>query len=129
MNLKSYLWLIALGTALAWLGWTLVILNIDPNEAGASGVILFYVTLFVSFVGTLALAGTLYRVRKPERRELASREVRISFRHAIMLSSVAIVSLLLASHGLLYWWNLLGLIALTGVIEYGFLLVGESRRD
>lgn len=128
MNLKSYLWLMTLGTALAAVAWVLVLINVDPDEAGILGFILFYATLFVSLVGVLSLAGTLYRVRFLERGDLAWREVRTSFRHAVILSGVCISSLLLASHGLLYWWNFLGLLALVGVMEYGFLLVHESRR-
>ncbi len=117
------------GTLLAWMGWVLVLFRIDPQESGLPGLALFYLTLFVSLVGTLATFGVLYRVHLLKRRELLSREVKISFRHGVMLSLVAVISLALSAQALLFWWNFLALIIFVAAIEYGFLLVNESRRN
>ena len=128
MPLKTYLYLMGIGTAISWAGWILVILTIDPNEAGALSLILFYLTFFVSLVGTLSVLGVVFRVRWRKSNELLSREVKISFRHAVMLSAVAIASLALAAFELLTWWNFLALFVGVGVVEYLFLLTQQGRR-
>lgn len=117
------------GTLLAWMGWMLVLNTIDQQETGLPGLGLFYLTLFVSLVGTLATLGVLYRVRMLKQHQLLSREVKISFRHGVMLSLVAVISLALSAQSLLFWWNFIALIIFVAAIEYGFLLVNESRRD
>ena len=128
MHFKMYLWFMGAGTLLAWIGWLLVLFNIDQQEAGFLGLALFYLTLFVALIGTLATVGVLYRVKLLKRKELLSREVKISFRHGVMLSLVAVISLALSAQALLFWWNFIALIILVSAIEYGFLLVHESRR-
>jgi len=128
MPLRAYLILMSIGTAIAWAGWLFVVITIDPNEAGILSLILFYITLFVSLMGSLAILGIIFRVRWRKSNELLTREVKISFRHAVMLSAVGIVSLLLASLDLLTWWNFLALFIGVGVVEYLFLLSQQGRR-
>jgi len=129
MTFRAYLWLMGLTTAFAWAGWLFVIFRIDPEEAGALGLGLFYITLFTALIGTIAVIGAAYRVLVLRRKDVVSREVRITFRHAVMVSLVGILGLALAALGWLRWWVLLGLVVAVGVIEYIFLLVQESRRD
>ncbi len=113
---------------LAWITWALVLFRMDPGEAGLIGFLLFYVTLFASLVGTLAVGGVLYRVLKLKRHHLIIREVRIAFRHGIILSLAGVVSLALSAQNLLTWWNLFGVFFIIGLIEYLFVLMEESRR-
>ncbi len=129
MTFRTFILFMGAGTILAWLGWLFVIFRIDPQEAGIPGLVLFYVTLFVSLIGTFAMLGVYYRVGWLKRRQVMSREVRIAFRHGLMLSFVAVLSLALSAAALLTWWNMLLMIAFIGVVEYGFLLVQESRRS
>ena len=128
MTFRSYLWLLGLTTALAWAGWLFVIWMVDPEEAGWVGLGLFYITLFSALIGTFAVAGAAYRVLMLRRRDVVSREVRITFRHAVMVSLVGIVSLALSAKDLFNIWALLIMVVAVGVIEYIFLLVQESRR-
>jgi hypothetical protein len=129
MNFKEYLLFMTIGTVLAWGAWVFVLLRVDPGENGLIGLLLFYVTLFVALIGILAIAGVLYRVKLLKRHQLVSREVKIAFRHAIIFAGVAVICLALSAQGLLFWWNVLALFALVGLVEYGFLLVQESRRS
>jgi hypothetical protein len=115
-------------TLVAWGGWGFVVWSVDPKETGVLGLILFYITLLSALIGTLTVFGVWYRVRRAKMASIVSREVRISVRHAVMLSCVAVVSLALAAKDLLAWWNTLGMFVLVGVIEYIFLLVQDSRR-
>lgn len=128
MTFSAYLWTIGATSLLAWFGWLLVLFRVDPGETGALGLGLFYVTLFAGLVGTIAVAGVLYRVLVLKRHELVMREVRISFRHALMLSFVAVGSLALSAQNFLTSWNLFGLFLLIGFIEYLFVSMEESRR-
>jgi Ca2+/Na+ antiporter len=113
---------------LAWAAWALVIFRVDPGETGVLGLGLFYVTLFAGLVGALAVGGVLYRVLVLKRHQLVMREARISFRHALMLSFVAVGSLALSAQNLLTWWNILGVCLFVGAIEYLFVSIEESRR-
>ena len=106
-----------------------MLFTVDPQEAGVIGAILFYITLFVALVGTMMAMGLLYRVILRKRQPVMAREVKISFRHSLMLSLMAMISLILSATGLLFWWNFLALVIVALAIEYGFLLVNESRRS
>ena len=128
MRFRTYIYFMIVGTVLAWIGWGFVLFTIDPQEAGFLGLALFYLTLFVACIGVLATVGVLYRIKFLKRKELLSREVKISFRHGVMVSLVGVIALALSAQGLLFWWNFIALIVLVAAIEYGFLLVNESRR-
>jgi len=129
MNFRAYLWTMTLITFIAWGGWVYVLFMIDPSEAGWLGLALFYITLFAALIGTFAVSGALYRVLILRRKEVVSREVRITFRHAVMVSLIGIVSLALSAKDLLQTWMLVGMIVVAGVIEYISLLMQESRRS
>lgn len=128
MSFQTYLWTMAITSVLAWAGWVMVLFRVDPSETGIVGLFLFYVTLFAGLVGTLAVGGVLYRVYFLKRHQVVMREARISFRHSLFLSFVAVASLTLSAQALLTWWNMLGLFTLVGVVEYVFVAMEESRR-
>lgn len=128
MNYASYLWFMGAGTLLAWGAWAAVIFQVNPDEAGILGIVLFYLTLAISLVGSFSIMGVAYRVHALKRTHVVSREVRIAFRHAVLLSAVAIASLILSTTSWLRWWTFLILIASVGIIEYIALLIQETRR-
>ena len=128
MSFRSYLALMALCTLIAWAAWALVIFNVNPDEAGLSGFLLFYVTLGTGLIGTLSLLGIWYRVILLGRKDVVTREVKASFRHAVLLSFVAGSALALSAKGLLHWWVLFVLIIAASVLEYVSLILQHSRR-
>ena len=128
MTFRAYLVLMGLSTVMAWIGWVIVLFNVDPFESGVLGLVMFYVTLCVGIVGTLTLAGLLYRVGIKKRHAVVSREVKVSFRHALLLTAVSVIALILSRQGVLHWWVLIVLIATAAVLEYLSLLVQHSRR-
>ncbi len=128
MTFPVYLWTMGGTTLLAWLGWLTVLFRLDPAETGLIGLFLFYITLFAALVGSIAVGGVLYRVLFLKRQQIVMREVRISFRHGIMLAFVAVATLALSAQNLLIWWNVLGLFAVLGVVEYVFVSMEEGRR-
>jgi hypothetical protein len=128
MTFRAYLFLMSVSTVLAWVGWVTVLFNVKPLESGLMGFFLFYITLSVGMVGTLTLAGLVYRVIWLKTESLLSRDVKISFRHAVLLTAVSIIALILSAQGLLHWWVLIVLIVPACIIEFLSLLVQHSRR-
>jgi membrane-associated HD superfamily phosphohydrolase len=126
MGLRAYLSSIGLGTVLAWFGWAMIILNITPREASTPGFVMFYLTLAVALVGTLTFIFSIFRVYVL-RRSVIEREIRTSFRHAILCSLITIVSLVLSSAGRFSVWYSLLLLAIASVIEYLFLQAHHGR--
>lgn len=128
MSFRAYLYLMGLSTLFAWIGWAIVVMNVNPSESGSVGFVLFYITLTTGLIGVLALAGILYRMMILKRRDVVIREVKTSFRHAILLSAIAVSSLAFSASGQLYWWVLLVLIMSASILEYVALIVQQSRR-
>ncbi len=128
MDYRSFLFLMLAGCAVSWALLAYVILNINPDESGLMGFAAFYIALYATCVGFLSLIGIIFRIHVRGRKATAFREVRIAFRHAILLSAVAVCALILSSVGWLAWWNFLLLLAAVGSLEYVFLTIQESRR-
>jgi hypothetical protein len=128
MSFQAYVWAMGVASLMAWLGWVVVLFRVDPTETGAIGLLLFYVTLFAGLSGTFAVGGVLYRIFVLKRQQLVMREVRISFRHAVMVALVAALSLALSAQAWLSWWNMLGIVCLASFIEYVFVTIEESKR-
>ncbi len=127
MTFRAYLGLMGLATLLAWTGWVVVLLRLNPDEAGAAATVLFFLTLFISLVGTFATASMSYRVLKLQR-PVISREARIAFRHAFLLAFAACLLLFLASQDWLGVWTFLAVFVGFGVIEFCSLWVDRSQR-
>lgn len=128
MTFRMYMAFMAVATALACGAWIFVLWSTNPADATATVFVMFYITLFMSLVGLLTLAGVGYRVLILGRRDVVSREVRISFRHAVFLSAMGVIALALSAKGWLHWWVILGLIVSVSAVEYVFLVKEEARR-
>jgi len=117
------------GTAMAAMSWVIVLYSINPFEAGVLGLVFFYSTLFLSLVGLLSLFGIAYRILI-KKRSVSSlpREVKISFRHSMLLAILGIGSLILASQKQMTWYFVLLLFVLIFGIEYVSLLAENGRR-
>lgn len=129
MSFRIYLAIMSVATLASWLAWVFVVISTNPFEASGLGFVLFYITLLMGLVGTLTLAGLCYRVLVLKRHDVLMREVRISFRHAVLLSIIAVLALGLSAYGWLKWWAVLGLAVVMLLIEYFFLIKEESRRS
>ena len=129
MTFRIYLMFMAVATALATFAWGVIVWNTDPFETGITGLLMFYLTLFMTLVGALTILGSLYRVHILKRKDVLIREVKISFRHAIALAMAGIAALVLSAQGKLHWWSFLILIVTFSIVEYLFLVKEESRRS
>lgn len=126
MTLKQYvMWLVA-GTIVSWLAWGMVLIYLNPETAGVTGFIFFYLSLFLGLTGSLTLLGFAWRYWR-HRDEVLFRHVSISFRQGVWLSLAVVISLWLKVNDLLTWWNLGLLIVGLTLLEFFWLSVRRSQ--
>lgn len=126
MTLRQYLFWMLISTALCWLGWLSVIGMVDPAGAGWMGFFIFYAALCLSLIGTFSVIGLAAR-SLAHRHEPVSRHAATSFRQSLLLTAFLAGSLILQSHAMLTWWNLLLFVATLTVMEF-FLISFRSGR-
>ncbi len=120
MNLQKFIIFMILGSLLSLVGFLMVLFFINPNEAGVFIYLLFYLSLGLFSVGTLTVFGFFIR-KSLSKKEMAFTQVIISFRQALWISIVLLVSLFLQSRELLNWINEILLILTLGLIEFFFI--------
>jgi len=113
-----------LATAICWSALAVVINIVDPETTNNIGFTLFYVSLFLSLVGTSAIVGFLFRFIAM-RKELVFRQVFIAFRQSFLFSAVIIAAFILQSFRMLTWYNALFLVIAVTVLE--FFLISYKR--
>jgi hypothetical protein len=128
MSLRNFILFIILGTVLAWGAWIVVLVGISPTQAGISGFLMFYVTLGAALVGTASLLLAFIRIVVLKRRDVPSREIRTSFRHAALFAVVAVTSLALSANGMLQTWHVIALIAAMSLAETFWAQATHGRR-
>ena len=115
MSLRQYLSLMIFSTILCWIAWGMVLVNIDPFQTSVSGFAFFYVSLFLSLVGTLSLIAFLgYRLFS--RAELPLyRYVQKSFQGGVIASALILLLLMLQGQSLLRWWSVALFVGCVGI--------------
>ncbi|MDQ1284241.1 MAG: hypothetical protein QG620_589 [Patescibacteria group bacterium] len=120
MTLKTYLWgaRLLILASLAALGFVVFYLN--PENAGLSGLAIFYLLLFFALSGIFNFL-LLSARRKTMRDEMHIANVSLSFRQGTLLAVLAIGLLVLQSFRMLVWWDALLVVAGIFLIELYFL--------
>ena len=114
------MFVMSLATVAAWIAWVVVVNAIDPVAAGLLGFVLFFVSLAIALVGTLSILGLGIRIwLRPE--EAIARQTMRSVRHGVLISLLFILSLFLASQGLLRWWIMLLTVFTIALAELAFI--------
>ncbi len=103
----------------------MVLFTIDPSITDWIGLTLFYSSLFLSIVGTATIIGFLLRF-VVLKQELAWRIVKEAFRQSFLFALLIVVSLILLSHNLFTWLNLLFLVIGLTILEF-FMLSMEKK--
>lgn len=117
MSLRQYLAIMTGATIISWLIWLTVILYFDPSTAGIVGFVFFYVSLFLSILGTSTLVGFIVRAKIIKNEDAIFRHMKKNFRQGFIFSIFCIVVLLLAQFKLLTWWNFALLVTLYAFTE------------
>jgi hypothetical protein len=126
MTLKNYLSVMAVLTAVCWAIFFFVAGLVDPTATNWLGFSLFYLALFASLSGTIALAGFVIRFIALKR-ELAFNLVKVAFRQSFSLSSFIVILLILKSQHLFNWLNLIMLVMIFTILEL-FLISYKKNR-
>ncbi|TAK03713.1 hypothetical protein EPO34_00940 [Patescibacteria group bacterium] len=126
MTLRGYLAVMALASVAAWLSWIIVLVAIDPSQAGTLGFVFFYLTLAAALIGSIATLGAAVRVWA-RREELAARHVSKSLRHGLFVTALVMLSLLLLPKGFLTWWTATLLIIFFSLLELAFVSAQKGR--
>lgn len=129
MGLRSYLFLMSVATLISWGAWFFVIVSIDPTASPVLGLVAFYLTSFLSLLGSFTLLGFFfrwiwYRSRRPHRYKVST-----AFRQGLWWSLALNVSLALQSQNMLSWW-LIGLMLILFIsLELSFLMSANRAME
>jgi hypothetical protein len=128
MSFRVFLFLIVIGTIIAWTTWVMIIFNFDPTQGGILSFLLFYLSTFLAFSGLLFLI--IYKIRSRfGKDQLLFYRLQASVRQAILFTILLSVWAVLQSQKLLRWWNLLILIIILALIEFFFLSLSKPRKN
>ncbi|KKW42507.1 MAG: hypothetical protein UY92_C0006G0068 [Candidatus Magasanikbacteria bacterium GW2011_GWA2_56_11] len=104
MTLRQYLATMIFATLLCYTAWFFVIDNVDPFAASAAGLGFFYLSFFLSLLGTCSLIFfCLYRFFGTSDLPLF-RYVQKSFRESLAISAYLALMLLLQGASYLTFW-------------------------
>ncbi len=106
-----------IGSFISLFAWIIVLLFINPTESGPVLMLLFYLSLGLTVLGFFTIFGFMIR-KFGSKKEPVFEQVIISFRQALWISFVVVISLFLKSKGLLNWTNEILLILALSLIEF-----------
>lgn len=128
MTLNNYLTAMSLTTALCWGIFLFVVNIINPEETNYIGFILFYLSLLLSLIGTIAILGFFVRF-VVLRKSLAVYAVKNAFRQAFLISFFLICLLFLFSLNLITYLNLALLIIIFLILEIIFSSFKKYKKN
>ncbi len=119
MTYRGYVSYMTLGTLMAVAVFLATIFSVSPYQ-GPAGILLFYLSLFLSLIGIFSLCGLGTRVLILRTKLMRLFVVRDSFRQAIFLSLFLIACLMLQKMVLLHWWSFVLLFVFVVSLEFFF---------
>lgn len=121
MTLRQYLTIMSAGTATLWGAVAIIVTQIDPADAPAPVIGIFYLALLAALTGTFAVIGFVLRIMVLRKTFLLSRQVLVSFRQAALLAVLSVIALVLRSRSLLNWWDGVLLLLAATALEIFFI--------
>ncbi|NCB21004.1 MAG: hypothetical protein EOM88_03750 [Clostridia bacterium] len=116
MTLKNYLIVMSTLTLLCWGAFVAMLNIIDPNTTNWLGFILFYLSLFLSLSGTIAIIGFVVRFIALKH-SLVFHSVSNAFRQSFLFALFITISLFLLGVDLFTWLNIGLLLIIFIVLE------------
>jgi len=120
MRIKTFLFLIGLGSILSLVSWLVIIFSVDPGQAGFIGFSVFYLSLFLTLLGLIFLVGQWLRT-KIFRKQIIYIRLNTSLRQAVLFALLLIGWAFLQSYGLAHIWNVILLILVLTSLEFFFV--------
>lgn len=99
---REHVTLILASTFLAAFSLAAIVRFTDPNTAGTSTLLFFYISLSIVMLGIFTILGLLLRQWQGRHMYLAN--LSTSFRQGLLISFLVCSSLILQAKGLLFWW-------------------------
>jgi len=129
MSVRAHITLMLVATIFSWLGWLLVIINVNPYEAAWWGFALFYALLFLCLFGTFSVVGyTIRSVMKTKRVTIRFR-ITTAFRQSLLWSTSLIIALALQGQRLLTWWIFVIVIVVFVLIESIIMSIRQHAEE
>lgn len=119
MTLRTYLILFSVATVIAWAGWILILISINPFTAESIWIAAFYLSFFIALFGFFSLLGFFFRVWFSQETRLFN-HLSISTRQGALLALFTCSLLILQANDFLSWWNIGLLILALILIEFFF---------
>lgn len=120
MSLRLYLIIMSFASAICWFVWIFVIWTVNPETTNWVGFLLFYLSLFLSLVGTSAIVGFLIRF-VGLKKHLEAHSVKEASRQSFLFAFFIVIVLFLLAKNLFNWLSLATLII--GLSVFEFLLI------
>ncbi|MCC7432178.1 hypothetical protein IT412_01495 [Candidatus Peregrinibacteria bacterium] len=117
MSHNRYISIIGAAAAVSWLSFYLVYSKLDPFASTGLALALFFISLFFALTGSFTVIGFYLRVWF-NRNEIYYDHINVSLRQGILLTLIALGSLLFQLLGVLTWWSGLLLIGVVTMIEF-----------
>lgn len=120
MKMRQVLSFITFCTVVVAIGLVLVLMRIDPHDAGAVAVVTLQLLIFLFVWGVTSVVGSVVRhTRDPD--TLAIRHVQRSMRQGLWFAVLVVAALQLAHLELLMVWTVLPLLGALACLELYFL--------
>ncbi len=117
MSHNRYIVIISFAAIISWMAFYLVVTKLDPFMSTGLALALFFVSLFFALTSTFTIAGFYLRVWF-NKNEIYYDHINVSLRQGILLTLIALGSLLFQLLGVLTWWSGLLLIGAITMIEF-----------
>lgn len=125
MTVRAFLTVSLLALLIGSASFAAVGIQLDPDQAGVSGFVLFFLSFFTMVASAISLLG--YAIRRIlVRRQFPAYAVRASLRQALMFGGFTSLLLFLQLLRVYRWWLALGLVALLACLEVVFLSYDRS---
>jgi len=126
MSLSAYLWGIRLFTLLSLSAWLGIVFAVDPTQANATGIGLFFTSLFAFTLGCMTLFVT-WIYRKALGETGTAHHLGTAFRQAFLLSLFCLLVIFFQFQRILTWWDSLLLLATILLIEFSFRKLSNQQ--
>jgi len=110
----------AIATSIAFMGWALVLMYIEPAGSGYMGLSLFYTTLFLGLMGFFTLLSFSLK-RWINNNEVIFAYIASSFRQGFWMSIIIVGLLVMQGGRILSWWNALLYVGAIALLELYFI--------
>ena len=117
MSHNRYIVIITFAAIISWMAFYLVITKLDPFMSTGLALALFFVSLFFALTSSFTVAGFYLRVWF-NKNEIYYDHINVSLRQGILLTLIALGSLMFQLLGVLTWWSGLLLIGAITMIEF-----------